>query len=182
MARSDKTYVTADELLERIREGRAALTALWAGLTEEQMMCRPGPQENWSVKDLVAHITWWEAFILERVTDLISGAPSEPAEDTDILNARVYAQHRDRPLAEVLAAFDANWPQLKALISSLDDEQLNRPAYYRTYDGVALLPILGAGTFHHYPSHMADLRAHVERLRISLRGLGGSRIADGCCG
>ncbi len=91
MARSDKTYVTADELLERIREGRAALTALWAGLTEEQMMCRPGPQENWSVKDLVAHITWWEAFILERVTDLISGAPSEPAEDTDILNARVYA-------------------------------------------------------------------------------------------
>ena len=156
--------MTPQNLLDRIHKDREALAALWGGLTEEQMVRRPGPQEDWSVKDLIAHITWWESFILARVTDLINGAKSEPAAPQDVLNKRAYEQSRDSPLAEVLAAFGANWPQLEALISSLDDEQLNTPAYYRTYDGVALLQILGAGTISHYPSHMTDLRAYVERL------------------
>jgi len=75
---------------------------------------------------------------------------------------------KDSPLAEVLAAFDANWPKLEAFISALNDEQLNTPAYYRTYDGVALLPILGAGTFSHSPGHVADLDTYVERLKTPL--------------
>jgi uncharacterized protein (TIGR03083 family) len=163
MTTNDNTPVTPQGLLDRIRQDRDALVALWGGLTEEQMVRRPGPQEDWSVKDLIAHITWWESFILERVKDLINGARSEPAEHHDVLNARAYEQYRDSSLAEVLAAFDANWPKLEALISSLNDEQLNTPAYFRTYDGVALLPVLGAGTFSHYPGHMTDLRVYVER-------------------
>jgi hypothetical protein len=161
---SDNTRMTAREVLDQIRKGREALAALWGGLTEEQMVRRPGPQEDWSVKDLIAHVTWWESFILKRVTDLINGAKSEPAEHQDVLNARAYERHKDSPLAEVLAAFDANWPKLEALISSLSDEQINTPAYYRTYDGIALLPVLRAGTFSHYPGHITDLCAYVERL------------------
>jgi hypothetical protein len=164
---NDNTYVTPDDLLDRIHTDREALATLWRGLTKEQMVCRPGPQEDWSVKDLVAHIVWWESFILERVTDLMDGAKSEPAGQIDELNAKVYEQHKDSPLAEVLAAFDANWSKLRAFISSLSGEQINTPAYYRTYDGVALLPILRAGTFGHYPSHMTDLRTYVERLKNS---------------
>jgi uncharacterized protein (TIGR03083 family) len=171
MTVNDNTPMTPQDLLERIHKDREALAALWDGLTKEQMARRPGPQEDWSVKDLIAHITWWESFILERVTDLIDGAKSEPAEHQDVLNARVYEQHKDSPLAEVLAAFDANWPRLEALISSLNDEQINTPAYYRTYDGVALLPILRAGTFGHYPSHLADLRTYVERLKTPSYGV-----------
>jgi hypothetical protein len=164
MTANDNTHMTPHDLLDRIHKDREALAALWCGLTKGEMIRRPGPQADWSVKDLVAHITWWESFILERVTDLINGATSEPAEHQDVLNARAHEQHKDSPLAEVLAAFDANWPKLEAFISSLNDEQLNTPAYYRTYDGVALLPILRAGTFGHYPSHMTDLRTYVESL------------------
>ncbi len=158
-------HMAPRDLLDRIRKDREALAALWFRLTREQMIRRPGPQEDWSVKDLIAHITWWESFILERVTDLIGGARSEPAEHQDVLNARVYKQHEDSQLAEVLAAFDANWPKLEALISPLNDEQLNTPAYYPTYDGIALLPILKAGTISHYPTHMTDLLAYLERSR-----------------
>lgn len=176
MTVDDNTHMTSRDLLERTRRHREALATLWRGLTKEQMIRRPGPQEDWSVKDLVAHITWWESFILERVTHLINGAKSEPAEHQDVLNARAYEQHKDSPLAEVLAAFDANLPKLEEFISSLNDEQINIPAYYRTYDGVALLPILGAGTFGHYPSHMNDLRTYVERLKTPpiLKGVGWS--------
>ena len=168
MTANDNTDMTPHDLLHRIHKEREALAALWCGLTREQMTRRPGPQEDWSVKDLIAHITWWESFIRERVTELIGGARSEPAEHQDVLNARAHERHKDSPLTEVLAAFDANWPKLEAFISSLNDEQINTPAYYRTYDGVALLPILRAGTFGHYPSHMADLCSCVERLKTPL--------------
>jgi hypothetical protein len=175
MTANDNIHMTPHDLLDRIRKDREVLAALWGGMTKEQMIRRPGPQEDWSVKDLIAHISWWESFILERVADLIKGAISEPAEHQDVLNARVYQQHKDTPLAEVLAAFDANWPKLEAFISPLNDEQLNTPSYYRTYDGVALLPILRAGTFGHCPSHVADLRTYIERLvtPLSQRGWAG---------
>ena len=64
------------------------------------------------------------------------------------------------------------WLKLEALISSLNVEQLNTPAYYRTYDRVALLPILEAGTIGRYPSHLTDLCAYNERLRTELREVG----------
>jgi hypothetical protein len=48
------------ELIEAIRSERAELEALWAGATEEQMTRRPGPQADWSVKDLIAHLVSWE--------------------------------------------------------------------------------------------------------------------------
>ncbi len=168
MTVDDAAYITPSSLLCRIQKGREALAELWGGLTEEQMIRRPGPQEDWSVKDSIAHITWWECFILQRITDLINGAQSEPAEHHDVLNARAYEQHKDSPLAEVLAGFDANWSKVEALISALSEEQLNTTAYYRTYDGVALLPILEAGTLSHYPAHMTDLRAYIERLHTEL--------------
>ena len=164
MTVNHNTHMTPRDLLEQIRKDREAMAKLWGSLTEEQMTHRPGPQADWSVKDLIAHTTWWESFILERVTDLINGTESEPAEPQDVLNARAYEQYKSSSLAEVLAVFDANWPKLETFISSLNDEQLNTPAYYRTYDGVALLPILRAGTLGHYPSHMADLRTYVKRL------------------
>jgi hypothetical protein len=167
MTANDSTQMTPLDLLVRIRSVREPLAVLWDGLTDEQMICRPGPQENWSVKDLVAHVTWWESFILERVSDLMDGKESQPADHHDVLNARAYEQHKDSPLADVLAAFDANWPRLEALIMSLSGEQLNTPAYYRTHDGVALLPILAAGTFGHYPSHISDLRTYVGRIKRS---------------
>ena len=129
MAVNDATYIAPSSLLCRIQKDREALATLWSGLTEEQMIRRPSPQEDWSVKDVIAHITWWEGFIKERVTNLVNGAKSEPVEHHDVLNARAYEQHKDRPLAEVLAEFDTNWLRLEALLSSLNDKQLNTPAY-----------------------------------------------------
>ena len=167
MSTGDNIHITSRDLLERIREDRESLAALWGDLTEEQMTCYPGPQEDWSVKDLIAHVTWWESFIMEGVASLMRGEKSEPSEHHDILNQRVHERNKDRPLGDLLADFDANWPKLEALVTSLNDEQINSPAYYPTYDGIALLPILGAGTFSHYPAHLTDLRAYITKLSVS---------------
>jgi hypothetical protein len=119
------------------------------------------------VKDLIAHVAWWENFIMQRASSLMLGEKSEPAEDHDTLNQRTYEQNKECPLADVLVAFDANWSKLEALFTSLNDEQINTPACYPPYDGIALLPILRAGTFGHYPTHIADLQAYVEKQQAS---------------
>ena len=54
---------------------------------------------------------------------------------------------------------------LLVLEGGINDEQINTPAYYTTYDGIALLPILIADTFGHYEGHIDDLRRYVERLK-----------------
>jgi hypothetical protein len=155
--------MTPRELLRQVQADREALAALWRGLPEDLMVCRPGPQKDWSVKDLIAHVTWWESFVMEGARNLVRGEESQPSEDQDLLNRRSYDDNMHRPPRDILAAFDVNWFRLEALISSLTDEQLNEPGYYRTYDGIALLPILRAGTIAHYPAHLADLLAYVQK-------------------
>ena len=86
MAQDSRFRATPQAVLARIRKDREALAVRWAGLNEEQMVRRPGPQ------DLIAHVTGWESFILERVINLIGGAESEPAEHQDVLNAGAYEQ------------------------------------------------------------------------------------------
>jgi hypothetical protein len=155
--------MTPQELLRQIRTHREALAALWGGLAEDLMDRRPGPQKDWSVKDLIAHITWWEGSVMEGVSRLMRGEKSRPSEHQDRLNQRTYEDNKDRPLSDVLEAFDASGPRLEALVSSLTDEQLNALGYYPTYDGIALLPIIRAGTIGHYPAHFADLRAYIRK-------------------
>jgi hypothetical protein len=70
MTANHNTQMTPHDLLAQIRKDRAAMAKLWGCLTEEQMTHRPGPQADWSVKDLIAHMTWWESFIMEGVTGL----------------------------------------------------------------------------------------------------------------
>ena len=90
MTTSDDAYLTPQGLLQRIHDEREALAATWGALTMEQLVQRPGPQDDWSVKDLIAHVTRWESFILQRVTDLMDGVPSKPADRTETVPWRKY--------------------------------------------------------------------------------------------
>ena len=48
------------ELVARIRSARAEFEDLLAGLSPDEMT-RPGVAGDWSVKDTLAHLAWYEA-------------------------------------------------------------------------------------------------------------------------
>src|SRR5690348_2615157 len=110
------THMTPDELMARIRKDRASFAALWAGLTDEQMTRRPGPQSDWSVKDLIAHIAAWEKRMLDNGEQLRKGEPLIPRPDIDAVNVDIFTMNKDRPLADVVAQFDAQMPMLEAAL------------------------------------------------------------------
>ena len=159
------TYMSADDLLERARQERSELEALWLALDNDEMTRRPGPQPDWSVKDVIAHITWWEQSMTNWVSRALTGEMLARTETPDEINARVFADNRDMPLDTVLAAFKASFPPLEALLNRLTDDEIN-DAEVCDIRGMPLLNFIVGNTFAHYADHVDDLRAFIERLGI----------------
>lgn len=157
------TYMSAEDLLQRARSERAALAALWRGLSEDEMTRRPGPQPDRSVKDVIAHITWWEGAMVNWVKRALSGEMLTRTETPDEINARVHADNRDLPLSAILESFEASFPLVESLLERLTDDEINDPEVCNIREMPLLYFIVG-NTFAHYADHVDDLRAYVEGL------------------
>ncbi len=99
----------------------------------------------------LAHITFWE----QRLVAYIDGARESlihPGEDESAaigrINADVLAANRDRPLAEVRAAFASSYQQVLALAESLSADDLADEELYGLFAG---------DTFEHYREHIGML-------------------------
>ncbi len=140
----------ATSVADRMRAEHARLDALLATIGDEQFV-QPGRFGEWSVKDMLAHITFWE----QRLIAYVNGAKEslvQPGENeqtaVDRINAGVLAANRDRPLAEVRAAFDDSYQETLALVETLSTEQL---------DDEEMHGLVAGDTFEHYREHIAML-------------------------
>ncbi len=151
------------ELAQLFTETRKLLSSQWDGVSEEDMVQRPGPHPEWSVKDMIAHICWWETFALVRIPIVAAGLPVALIEDFDALNAQVDEWVRTLPLETVLDQFKANETLILSMIEHYSFEQWadeSRP----NYSAGSLMRLLGGNTFGHYYDHIPDLQAYRQRL------------------
>ncbi len=151
-----------DELLRAIHAGRAEIEALWAVATDEQLERRPGPQADWSMKDLVAHLTFWEQDMVKSVQAL--QLTPEWHEDTDVVNTRVFEANKDRPVADVLNEYWQSLGQVDALVVSLTDDDLNSTTRLRTPDHISLAAYIADETFEHYQEHLESVRQWMQTM------------------
>ena len=156
--------MTKEEVIDWIRKGREEYNAVWQGLSEEEMTRRPGPQADWSVKDQIAHLSWWETFTIARVTLVVAGHDMPMFENFDAINAQVFAEHKDLTLAQVLAYFHDNLARIEGLVYSMTNEQLNDSTNYKSR-GHSPLRLIGGNTFGHYAEHQPDLERYVASLK-----------------
>ncbi|MBN2045752.1 MAG: DinB family protein [Anaerolineales bacterium] len=143
-------------------ETRDKLSASWEGLSEELMIQRPGPHPEWSVKDIVAHICWWETFAISRIAVIAAGLQITSIEDFDTLNRQVDEIISSLPLDAVMAQFEAHQDEFLNLIDHFSYEEWvdkTRP----NFEGMSLMFLLGANTFGHYYEHLPDLIAYKEK-------------------
>jgi hypothetical protein len=146
------------ELLSELDREWAKIERTCAGMSEAQMIT-PGVQGEWSMKDILAHISAWEKYLLDRLGFVMTGHPPRyPAmqtwDDVHRFNAQVYAENRDRPLPSVIIEFRSLYQGLLTVLEALDDRLLEQPySYDFAADRITLLQLIRANTFEHYREH-----------------------------
>lgn len=99
-----------EQLLNQAREEYTALTTYLDTFAPEQKIMADVVGE-WSVKDMVAHLTEWSQMVMSWYAAGKRGEmPHTPAEgytwqQIPALNQKIYEQHRDDPWDDVLANF-----------------------------------------------------------------------------
>ena len=118
-----------DDLLAAIEKERTALEAYLDGLTETQMT-EPDLVGEWAAKDVLAHLIEWEQMCLSWYQAGLRGetpelpAPGYKWNQTPALNQMIFEKHRDRPLADILAEFNASHQEIMQIITELNNTQL----------------------------------------------------------
>jgi uncharacterized protein (TIGR03083 family) len=159
--------LTRSRLLEQMRAGRAAFESLLAGASDDVLLRRPSAGD-WSVKDVLAHVSCWDRHILAwlhssesgRRPDLPRPAGLSDAE-VDEFNAANLAAFRDRPLADVLAEFRASFADLLASAESLPEDALLTPGHFDWTGERPLWFYFAANSFWHYAEHEQQVRSLV---------------------
>jgi hypothetical protein len=131
-------------------------------------MEQPGVAGDWSIKDIVAHITGWRRRTVARVRAASRGEPEPPPywpaelKTDDEINDWIYASNRDRSLNEVLDDSQQIIRQLLVAIEALPAEALNDPARHLPWlETEAIKPRDFFAHFH--DEHEADMRAWLAR-------------------
>lgn len=150
------------EIRSLFLETREMLEFQWAGLSHSAMTLRPGPHPEWSVKDIIAHLCWWETFAISRVAVIAAGLEIKSIENFDALNKQVDEIVVGMPLEVVLQVFEANKKQILHLIDQFTFDQWADQTR-SNYPNFSLMALLGANTFGHYHEHMPDLQAFREK-------------------
>jgi uncharacterized damage-inducible protein DinB len=150
------------EFLEQLGAARAEWEAAVASVPA-QRLTEPGLHGGWSVKDTVAHVCWSERQMVGVIRQrALVGSPLW-ALDQGARNAAVYAENRDRPLADVIAEEPATWSELRAGLESLTDEDLTDRGRFPGMDdlppGVLPWQIFAGSTFWHYAQHANTIRS-----------------------
>jgi hypothetical protein len=142
------------QLLDKLDNAWADLRDSFAGLSDAQMT-QPGVTEEWSVKDILAHVTTWEEEALTHLPHILEGT-RPPRYSTlyggiDAFNALRTEEKRALALGEVLRQFEDVHRRLVEYIAQAPEEQFTTETRFRRR--------IRLDTYSHYPHHAQAIRA-----------------------
>ena len=153
------------QLLEWITASRTELDAVVAPLTDAQMVA-PGAEGALSVKDLLAHVSWWEWRALRALDFAARGeappklaAEGEGEAGVDRVNAETFATNRNRSLDDVRTEYARSGRDLLAALDGYSQADLFDEAGFTKILEFPALYLIAGDTYLHYPDHVASIRA-----------------------
>lgn len=151
------------ELTAKILSGRAQLEAAISRIDEERMPLIVLHGE-WSVKDLIGHLGYWEGFVVSLFSLFRSGKTPEPASELDLINARVLVEARKQSLNEVLRQEKAAYQKILALINEASERELFNSEHFPGAAGQPFESFISDNTYGHYAEHLPELTAWLKRI------------------
>lgn len=150
------------QLMRTMREAHQRVTDAIEHLADEWLL-EPA-MDNWTGKDLLAHMAWWHDHSALVIEGLRTGRQpddgSDPADTTDAINERTHRDHLDDPPELTRRAFNESFTRLLAALEPVTDEELFAADRWPELGGEALVETILWDSSRHYDAH----REHLERL------------------
>jgi hypothetical protein len=150
----------------------------WNALLDHIGMARmeqSGVNGDWSMKDMIAHLTGWNRKLVAGILALQRGEPEPPPpwpdhlDTDDAVNVWLYESNRERPLRDVLDESQQVFQQLLTVVEALPEDvaietvQQGGRAYYLVYlNDQRIQP--GEFFDHFHDDHEPDVRAWLARV------------------
>ena len=154
------------EIITRIEQAIQRVVKAVDALSPAEML-EPRLPGGWSVKDVLAHLAWWDQWLLFTLpagqNTLQQPAAPPLAEQippagawADEMNAKVYAYNQARELSAIQAEFTATLNHLLQRVSQLSLDDLYDPNGIAATIGQPVAPLV-LGIYEHYEEHAHEL-------------------------
>jgi len=154
--------ITKQQLLEKIRQSRAEWDSFLSRLDEDQLI-KSGASGEWSVKGIIAHLTWHEREMIAVIQAHALAGSDLWNLPLDQRNRAIYLANKDRPLKEVQEEAHQVFQSLLQQIESLAEEDLHDPG---CFPGMPLdwqpWDLLAGNTYEHYAAHLPQIQALIK--------------------
>lgn len=155
------------QLLGRLERAWRDFENSHAGLEDAELLI-PGVTGTWSVRDIIAHVTWWEEESLAHLPAIRRGdrPPRYSVRYGGIaaFNALMTERRRQLSLAEVRRQQHDVHARLVAYVREAPDELIARETRFRRR--------LRLDTYGHYPLHSRAIRAWRRARELALPSMG----------
>lgn len=149
-------------LVALLREEYGNLEVGIAGLTEAQMTT-PGAEAQWSVKDIAAHLLFWQQRAVFYLQCAQSGYQAEKdrwrGADVDTRNEENFQAQRARATAEVLLDLTNSQKTVIDLLEAMPEDAIFTAGRYDWLKSISLAEAISNETHEHYQEHIGSIRA-----------------------
>jgi hypothetical protein len=136
------------QLLKKIDSAWLQLKESYSGLTESQMT-HPGVTGEWSIKDILGHVTTWEEEALKYLPMVMQERRPPRYKDLyggmDSFNAMMTEKKRSLSISEILKQMNSTHQELIAFLNTVPEEMVTSETRFRHR--------LKLDTYSHYPIH-----------------------------
>jgi hypothetical protein len=144
LARMHESHQTFEAMLDRIPEERMDEIALY---------------DNWSIKDFIAHIGWWEHTAAERMAAIVRGEHPDLPHGSAPLNAEIQERYRETPLYEVRAMESRSFHALLLQVEQTSEKDIFDLDRFEAARDYPLLQWIADSSYDHYAEHLPNVRA-----------------------
>lgn len=163
--------MTKQELLSHLEASREQFLNCIDDLSENELT-EPGVVGEWSIKDLLAHLSRWEAELIQllwqvKTNQRPSSLHFDPrlSDDAfmDEVNLDWFRQAQSRPLERVLEDFHAVRNQTILRIEQFTDKDLFDPHRFPLIKGRTLATYIENDSYGHEEEHLPDVQKWIAQ-------------------
>jgi hypothetical protein len=118
-----------------------------------------GKQDDWSPKDVVAHVAHWDNQVANDLADPANRKSVDSVTNFDNVNARIWERYRDSTWSDIDKLVDRIHNDMVSNLRDLSEEELSDPERYEWMNGRPLWRSIVFTSFYHALQHVADLYA-----------------------